>query len=192
MSYFLMAQETVKQKEIGLVFSNLDNFGFTFKTGNEKSLWRFNTLFLSGNNVDQTTDSSISKQTNMGFGIKIGKEYRKKIVGNLEFRYGIDLSFSYSQSKIEYNDKTVFDNDRLNKRITYQPGINLVLGFNYLINKNIVLGAELLPGFAYTTGTSVEKNYYNNNDDEIKTDISGFNYGLSNTSVLLSLVYRFN
>lgn len=33
MSYVLMAQETVKQQEIGLVFGNPDNFGLTYKTG---------------------------------------------------------------------------------------------------------------------------------------------------------------
>ncbi len=191
MSYFLMAQETVKQKEIGLVFSNLDNFGLTLKTGTDKSLWRFNTLFISGTNMDNTADSLVNKQSNIGFGLKVGKEYRKNIVDNLELRFGADLSFRYTQSKTDYNDKTVDDHDRLNERTTYQPGINLVFGFNYVINENIVLGAELLPSFSYVTGTSLEKNYYNNNGEEIKSYISGWNYGLSNTSVLLSLAYRF-
>jgi len=191
MSYFLMAQETVKQKEIGIVFSNLDNFGLTFKTGTDKSLWRFNTLFLSGSNMDYTADSSVNKQNNMGFGIKLGKEYRKEIVKNLELRFGADISFTYSQSKSDYDDKTVDDDDRLNKQTTYRPGINLVFGFNYILNDNFVIGAELLPNFSYTTGTSVEKYYYTNNGNEVKSDISGFSYGLSNTSVLLSLAYRF-
>ena len=107
MSYILMAQETVKQKEIGLVFSNLDNFGLTFKSGTDKSLWRFNTLFISGNNLDNTADSLVNKQSNIGFGVKIGKEYRKDLVNNLELRFGADLSFSYNQSKSDYNDKTI-------------------------------------------------------------------------------------
>lgn len=191
MSYYIMAQETVKQKEIGLVFSNLDNFGLTFKTGTDKSLWRFNTLFISGNNMDNTSDSIENKQSNIGFGVKIGKEYRKKIVDNLELRFGGDLSFSYNQSKYDYNDKTIYDYDRKNERTTYQPGINLVFGLNYKFNDKFVLGAELLPSFSYITGTSVEKNYSNSNNEELKSDISGFSYGLSNTSVLLSLSYRF-
>jgi len=33
--------------------------------------------------------------------------------------------------------------------------------------------------------------YYSINIEEHKTEYSGFNYGLSNTSVLLSLAYRF-
>ncbi len=191
MSYYLMAQETVKQKEIGLVFSNLDNFGLTFKTGTDKSLWRFNTLFISGSNMDNTADSLVNNQSNMGFGVKIGKEYRKVLVDNLELRFGADLSFTYSQLKSEYDDKTVNDYDRLNEQTTYGPGVNLVFGFNYKLGDNFVIGAEVLPNFSYTTGTSIEKYYYTNNGDEVKSDISGFNYGLSNTSVLLSLAYRF-
>ncbi|MCK9452115.1 MAG: hypothetical protein M0Q90_10530 [Bacteroidales bacterium] len=192
MSTTLMAQEPVKRKEIGLVFSNLDNFGLTYKTGTEKSLWRFNTLFISGNNLDYVADSSANKRNSMGFGVKLGKEYRKAIVNNLELRYGLDVSFTYSHSKSEYDDKTVGDNDRLNEQTTYRPGINLVLGLNYILNKNLIIGVELLPDFSYTTGTSIEKNYFvNTADKEVKTDISGFNYGLSNTSALLSLSYRF-
>ena len=186
-----MAQEKVKQKEIGLVFRNLDNFGLTYRTGTDKSLWRFNTLFISGNNMDENADSLVNKQSNMGFGVKIGKEYRKKIVDNLEMRFGADLSFRYSQIKSDYDDKTVDDYDRLNESKTYQPGINLVFGFNYLLGENILIGAELLPSFTYITGESVEKRYYVNDGEEIKSDISGFNYGISNTSVLLSIAYRF-
>jgi len=191
MSYSLMGQETVKQKEIGLVFSNLNNFGLTFKTGTDKSLWRFNTLFISGYNMDKNADSLVNKDSYMGFGVKIGKEYRKNIVDNLEMRFGADISFRYTQSKSDYDDKTVDDNDRLNESTTYQPGINLVFGFNYILGDNLLIGAELLPSFTYTTGESVEKHYYSNYEEEIKSDISGFNYGLSNTSVLLSLAYRF-
>jgi hypothetical protein len=191
MPLFLMSQETGKQKEIGLVFSNLDNFGLTFKTGNYKSLWRFNTLFIYGNNTNTTEDSSVNKQNNMGFGFKLGKEYRKPIVKNLELRFGADLSFNYSYSEYDEDDKTIDDHDRSNKQTTYSPGINLVFGLNYILNENFVIGSELLPNFSYNTGTSVDKYYYTNNGNEVKHDISGFSYGLSNSSVLLSLTYRF-
>lgn len=191
MSYYLMAQETVKQKEVGLVVSNLfDNFGLTYKTGTEKSLWRLNTLFVSGNNTSNTSDSLVNKQSTFGFGVKIGKEYRKKIADHLDLRIGADVSFSYSQSKSEYDDKTVHNHDRLNEQTTYRPGVNLVFGLNYTLGDHFVIGAELLPGFSYMTGVSTEKNYYLNNGDEVTSDISGFSYGLSNTSVLLSVAYK--
>jgi hypothetical protein len=185
-----MAQQTEKQKEIGLVFSGLNNFGLTFKAGTTKSLWRFNTLIISGNSMDQTLDSSVSKSNSMGFGITLGKEYRKEIVKNLELRYGADLSFTYTKSKSDYNDKTIADNDRVNEQITYKPGINLVFGFNYVLNDNFVIGAELLPAFYYSTGTIEQKYSTANQTNDMKGDISGFNYGISNTSLLLSLVYR--
>lgn len=191
MSYVLMAQETVKQQEIGLVFGNLDNFGLTYKTGTDKSLWRFNTLIISGSNLNDITDLVEDKHSNIGINVKVGKEYRKIIVDNLEFRLGVDLSFRYSHSKFNSISKEVDGRDLLNERTTYQPGMNLVFGFNYVINEKIVLGAELLPGFNYVTRTTVVKETYNVNGVEIKSDISGFNYGLSNTSALLYLAYRF-
>lgn len=187
MPLFIMAQETTKLKEVGIVFNDLDNFGLTFKTGSTKSLWRFTTLLISGNSTEQTSDSLMSKNRNFGFGVEFGKEYRKNIVKNLDLRLGADLSFRYTQSKLDHNDKSQYDSDRVIEKASYQPGINLVCGFNYLINEHFVIGAELLPGFTYMTG----KNYssYNGNEDE--RDISGFNYGLSNTSASLTLAYRF-
>ncbi len=190
MSYTLMAQETVKQKEIGLVFSNLDNFGLTYKTGTEKSLWRFNTLFISGNNLDNIADSQENKQSNMGFGVRIGKEYRKALADKLAFRYGADLSFSYNKSTQEYTNKAIVNNERKLERTTYQPGINFVFGLNYELSDQFVLGVELLPNFSYITGTAVDKNFSYPNDEELKSDIVGFNYGLSTGSALLSLSYR--
>jgi hypothetical protein len=190
MSCFLMAQESVKQKEIGLVFYNLDNFGLTYKIGTEKSLWRFNTLFLSGSNVEETTDMVEKKSKSMGFGIKFGKEFRKDIVEDLAFRYGIDLSFNYQKSKLEYDPKPTNSSFVSNERTTYRPGINLVFGLNYAINDKIVIGGEILPGFTYISGEITEKRSNGYNVEETKTDLSGFNYGLSTGSVLLSIVYR--
>jgi hypothetical protein len=84
MSFFVMAQETIKRKEIGLVFSDLNNFGLTFRTGTDKSLWIFKTLLISGGTFDQIGDSSANKQSHSGFGLQLGKEYRKAIAENIE------------------------------------------------------------------------------------------------------------
>lgn len=191
MSMFLMAQQPEKQKEIGLVFSNFDNFGITYKTGTAKSLWRFSYLNMSGNNMNQTQDSLNSKQSNFGFGFRVGKEYRKEIANNLEMKFGADLSFSYSYSKSDFDDLSIRDYDDIASQSLFRPGFNLVFGLNYALNDNIVIGAEVLPSFTYTTGIS--KGEYNNNDNEktVRNELSGFNYGLSNNSVLLSLSYRF-
>jgi len=191
MSYVLIAQETVKQKEFGVVFSNLDRFGLTFKIGNDKSLWRFNSLVLSGSDRDYIDASFDNEQRNAGFGVSVGREYRKKATEKLEFRYGADLSFNYSYSKLTTTDKTNLNAGRLSEQTTYSPGINLVLGINYLINDNIIIGAEALPYFTYNTGNSINQDIYPIIGKEVKTDISGFSYGLSSSSVLLSLTYRF-
>ncbi len=191
MSYFIMAQETVNQKEAGISFSNLNNFGLTFKTGTEKSMWRFNTLIISGSNSDKTAENIMDKRNDMGFNIRLGKEHRKETAENLELRYGADISFRYSHAKNEFSDKTANNEDLLSEQTTFEPGIYLVFGLNYVLNESFVIGAELLPGFSYFTGTTVDKNYYNTNGIEVKSDISGFHYGLSNSSVLITLAYRF-
>ncbi len=126
MSLYVVAQEKTKQKEIGLVFRNLDNFGLSFKTGTSKSLWRYNALFISGSKMDEIADSLERKNSGMGFNVSIGREYRKVIADKLELRYGADLSFNYSRSEYDYTYNSDKGYDRYNKRIIYQPGINLV------------------------------------------------------------------
>lgn len=189
MSLSAIAQTESTQKEIGIAFSNFENFGLSFKTGRSNSMWRFNTLLVSGNTIDRISESTENSQKVMGFGVGLGKEYRKEVVEHLELRYGADLSFRYNVTEDDRIDKLYANNDRHVKNITYQPGINLVFGFNYVINNTVVLGAELLPHFTYITGEETQNDPSTNN--EIKTDISGFSYGLSNTSALLTISYRF-
>ncbi len=187
-AFSMNAQEKTTQKEVGISFSNLNNFGLSYKFGNSNSVWRINTLLVSGSNITQSADSLESSRNSTGITLKFGKEFRKKITDKLEFRYGADISFGYQKYENENNDKSVSNNDILSKEFTYRPGANFIIGFNYLISENIILGAEILPGFIYIIGTSSE---LGSNNNETETDISGFQYGLSNTSALLLLAYRF-
>ena len=191
LTLLLMAQEPEKQKEIGLVFSNFDNFGITYKTGTAKSLWRFRTMSISGGKMNQTQDSTLNKQNDFDFGFALGKEYRKEIAKKLELRYGADLSFSYSNHKYDSNDLSVRDNDGISSQTFFRPGFNLVFGLNYILNDNFVIGAEVLPSFNYTTSIAKGEYYNDNNFREVKNETLGFSYGLSSNSVLLSLAYRF-
>ena len=177
----IMAQEKPKIKEIGIVFSNLDNFGLSFKIGKEKALWRINTMLIDGGNVEETMDSVVSKASSIGFMFGVGREYRKTIAKNLELRYGADLSFTYQN--INANENT-----RLSTRTFYEPRFNLVFGFNYVIKEQLIIGAEILPYFSYTFGSMVEEF---SDDDKRETDISRIDYGLSNTSIMVSVGYRF-
>jgi hypothetical protein len=189
-SKFVNAQENPKQKEVGLAFRSFDNFGLTFKVGSDKSLWRFNTLAINGGTYEKTGDSLNSDSKSFGVNLRFGKEFRKVIYENLELRYGADLFFQYTNSRNNEDDLSVDDYDRLSEQTCYEPGINLVFGLNYVLKNNLVFGVELLPGFSYFTGKSVEKNYYSDGK-KIESDISGIHYGLSNSSALLTLAYRF-
>jgi hypothetical protein len=189
LSYNLFAQEVEKQKEIGLVFGNLDDFGLTFKIGNEKSFWRFSSVFLSGNTRKIIYEYMEEKNGSFGFGLGIGKEFRKGLVDNLEFRYGADLNLGFF--KLADETKT---SDYILRHVikTFEPGINFVIGLNYKLGDKFLIGAELLPGFTFITVSDITKykGKYGGWGWEDKNDISGFRYGLSNTHVLLSVSYR--
>ncbi len=191
MSYCLMAQKPAKQQEAGLTFYNIDSFGLTYRTGTEQSLWRFNTLIISGNNTDNSTSTTVNKHINSGFNFRVGKEFRKELADKLELRYGGDISFNYRQVKSEFENKSVPNDFRSSNRTTYEPGINVIIGFNYMLNENLILGAEILPSFNYFSGTLTEKDSNTNNGIEMKADTSGYSYGLSNGSALLSIAFRF-
>lgn len=186
-----MAQQEERIKEVGLVFRNLDSFGLTYKTGSQRTLWRFNTLVLSGNVLNEGSSSTETSQKSSSFGLSFGKEFRKPISDNLQLRYGADLDFRYTYTRSEYNNESTGERERLTQRSMYQPGFNLVLGLNYLVSSNIVIGVELLPGFTYITGSSYTENYSNGNFYQNSDDISGLSYGISNTSVQLAAVFRF-
>ncbi len=187
MSLSVIAQENVKQKEVGIVAKSFNSFGLTYKTGSNKSLWRFQTLLITGTNTKEKTEDFVRKRNNMGFGVQFGKEFRNTIVEKLEFRYGADLAFTYNFSKNEVDDLTSNDRDNLSKVNTYRPGINLVIGLNYVLKERFVIGVELLPYFNYV----VEKNYSKAGTNEMENKDTGFNYGISNKSALLSLSVRF-
>jgi len=56
-TFSISAQEKTKQKEVGITFSNLNDFGLSYKFGNSNSVWRINTLFTSGSNIDRTNNN---------------------------------------------------------------------------------------------------------------------------------------
>jgi len=191
-SVFAIAQENKNVKEIGLLFNSTNSFGFTYRTGTDQSLWRFSALNLSGGNQKLNADSITTKHNDMGFGLKLGKEFRKNIAKKLDLRYGVDLSFYYDKYYSEREDQSMENYEYSDSEVTYSPGINLVLGLNYQIHKNIFIGAEILPFINYITGSESISQPYDNDLNEEKRDISGFEFGLSSSSVMLSIVYQFN
>lgn len=197
-------EETAKVREAGLTFSNFSSFGLTYRFGNENAVWRLNAL--TGNSSNYTTDNSdnyyfydsltqessyetVNKSSNVN--ISFGREYRKLLAEKLEFRYGMDLSLGYSSQKSERSsDDDTYIYSTINNRRTITPGINFVLGFNYLISDAIVLGAEVKPNMSYNIIKTESESGYDDNRTVREYSTNAFTYGLSN-SVLLSLAYRF-
>ncbi|WP_075343220.1 hypothetical protein [Tenacibaculum agarivorans] len=180
-------QEKEKRKEVSINFSSLNSFGFTYKTGTSTNLWRFSTLALNlGNSKTETNGATQGDNENFNIGaqVSVGKEFRKGITKNLEFRYGFDVAFAYSKSKITNDDGITFSES---KRTYYTPSLAGVIGVNYVFNDNLAFGVELLPRFSYTTGNSTNTR----DTDVVNGDISIYNFGLGNGGAQLSLSYRF-
>ncbi len=188
-TYALTAQTVEKQKEVGIVFSNLDQFGLTYKTGTSNALWRFTLLGLSGANNEYSGESEDSDQNRMSVALRGGREYRKALAEKLEMRYGADLSLSYAFS-VEDNEITDYNYTKTYNNNSYSAGIYFVFGFNYVINNQIVIGAELSPYVQYAHSTS-EINYDDDTREDYSNNSSYINYGLSSGSAQLSLAYRF-
>ncbi|MCH2033170.1 MAG: hypothetical protein MK202_06550 [Tenacibaculum sp.] len=181
------AQEQGKRQEVGINFSSLNSFGFSYKIGTSKNLWRFSTLALNLNNAKTETDDPVLQGTefnNIGVMISAGKEFRKDVTKHLEFRYGFDLAFSYNSNKGTNNNTVNFFEQ---ESTTYSPSVAGVIGFNYVFNEHLAFGVELLPRFRYTTGNSKQTE----GTTVTNSDISGYDFGFGNNPAQLSLSYRF-
>lgn len=182
----------VKLNELGITFSDFDRFGLVYKTGRDHSLWRFQTLMVSQNNLKRTFDDyhTDSEHKNADYTVKIGRVHISEINEDFDFRFGADVFYSYSKDKEEFNIINETPAEQLNERKVNTYGVNLVFGFHHLLNEHILIGAEFLPHFSYRSGSA--KEYANNEHNNPETlDISGYSYGLSNNSVQLNLIYRF-
>lgn len=176
------------------MFSNLNNFGLSYKCGNQHALWRYGMLIVSGNSSKETEDDYLDERSTLGLSVAFGREYRKLLTDKFQIRYGADILFGVSH--MDYNsdpgNNLGYTFTRKDKETQYRPGLNIVFGFNYLITDALLIGAELDPGFTYYFGTSKQSTIYTDGTiNELETDVSGFSYGLSNYSALISISYRF-
>ena len=194
MSIGLAAQETSKIKEAGLVFSSFNNFGLSYKSGSEKALWRYSTLFLSGSNSKETGDDYIDERNTFGVSLAFGREYRKHLTEKLQLRYGADVVFGIAHSEINSDpgNNISYAYTRIIKETIYSPGVDFVFGFNYLVTDVLIFGVELNPEFTYNFGKSKQSTEYpDESKNELETDISGITYGLRSNSARITIAYRF-
>ncbi|WP_282036562.1 hypothetical protein [Saccharicrinis aurantiacus] len=193
---YVNATAQTKQQEVGLLFSDFDNFGLTYKLGNEKAMWRFNSLLLNGNKSNTKDDDFSDYKSTLnssGFNLSLGREYRKSIAERFEMRYGLDLTYRYDNyEKESYYEDNKEETLQYDQRKTYGPGLQLVFGFNYVINNSLVLGAELLPFLSYNTVKESSKEFDGYDSFyESNLTLTQWSYGFSNSSARLSISYRF-
>lgn len=206
----LIAQE--KRKEVSINLSSSDSYGISYRFGTAKSLWRLNLLsssidiydsqnereFEFSNGQENNIDYYEYDNSNYGIGISIGKEFRNTVANKVEFRYGFDIGFNYnhrtSESINSYNNSTDLSVYK-SKYNFYTPSINGVIGFNYLLNKHLALGIEVLPKISYRIGSETTIRNYdeesNIEDDRSENSSSLFSFDLNNNSARLSIAYRF-
>lgn len=191
------AQQSVSQKEIGLTTTDFEGFGLSYMSGTSTSLWRFSTFNSSGNiqeYIQDTASNTLNKNLSVAF--KIGKEFRKMVAKNIEFRYGVDVSCSFRKTSEDITSRTSSFTTLNTEYSTISPGINVILGFNYVIKSKLVIGAELNPGMSYWFERR-DRNYVRQSGGSIVNyeetyQTSRIGYTISNTPVLFTLAYRLN
>jgi hypothetical protein len=192
LSFTAISQEITKQREVGLIFNNLDNFGITYRTGTNAALWRFNTMVLTGSVIKPNTfdPDTKRKESVFGYSFSLGREKRNLVSENFELRYGLELFTNYAHNR---RIQEIGNNKPLEKTLSRSLGLSFVLGVNYVLNDYFAFGAELLPSVSYSKSKRIENTNLNNEFIEnTETLLSeGYSYGFSNTSARLSIIYRF-
>jgi hypothetical protein len=179
----LKSQEAGSFNEIGLYFTNLkfDNFGFIFKTGSDKLVYRFSGLSVNAGN--QKTESNVTNSDMVssfsGFRLNFGIEKPLSINEKLNLYYGAELQGGLSGIK-SYGNAGNTDNRSSN----YSAGVGFVLGSTIRISKNLKLSAEIVPNLTYSQTTT--------KPDPVSEHInSRLDFKLNNNSAALILGYRF-
>lgn len=179
----LKSQEAGSFNEIGLYFTNLkfDNFGFIFKTGSDKLVYRFSGLSVNAGNqkIESTVTNNEVVNTFSGFRLNFGIEKPLSINEKLNLYYGAELQGGLSGNKTHDNTGNTD-----NRSSNYSAGVGFVLGSNIRISKNLKLSAEIVPGLTYNRTTTKP-------DPASEHINSRLDFKLNNNSAALILGYRF-
>jgi hypothetical protein len=197
----LFAEDKDKITEIGLTTTRplYNSYNLTMKFGNERSVFRISSLSLSeytrgendiriiGNDTLSVGDYDLSAS----LAFAIGKETRKEIDKNFEFRYGVDFTFAYSSRIGDTDYDTTYTS--YGKRNTWSPGLQLVLGFNYVLKDRIVFGVEFLPKLYYSYSRyDYERIYADPTEEDYYHTENSYYWNLKiSTLALFSISYRF-
>jgi len=174
----LYSQEKTSSKEVGLYFSSLNSFGIRYKFGNEKRMFRLTALSFSVQdskfeNMNMNGNGGTEDLKNAGAGLNFGLEFPIKITDNFNFYYGGELRGSYNHTKSVLNNAISTDANMV------KSGIGVIIGFSRSFNSNILVSAEIVPGFSYTRAS---------NGDAI-SNIIGF--GLDSNAAGITVGFKF-
>lgn len=173
------AQKNPTIHEVGLSISSGFDFGLIYKTGKEKSVFRLQTLFLSGAHQSQPNGNNTNvNNNNYGFGISLGSEFRQNIAQNLCLIYGFGAGVRYSGQNV-VNNGVIEQYNHI-----FSPNINLIIGVNYVLKERWVFSIEALPYIQYDVVTQSTSN----NLGVVSSRIS---YGMNMASVRLIIAHRF-
>ncbi len=153
-------------REVGIRFNNLDNFDLLFKKKISETTYR--RLRLASVGINISGRESQDTRFNIAGNIAAGLEKRKALTNRFNFIYGFEGLLGLSLNRVSDNTSG-----------TYRAGIGAVLGWNYKLNNNITLGAEIIPSLTYST----------NFGNDIQTH--NISAGFSTSSTSLTATYGF-
>lgn len=194
-SSFAQDNVKIKQKELGITFQSLNNFGLVYRFGTNQAMWQLNSLVLSGSSYERESEYTDVNRDRNSFqaGIDFSREFRRLLTNDFEFRYGAGISLMYNSTReriLGSDPNTQSTEIRLVKSKSYQPGVFLIIGANYILCENLILGAAIMPTIYYQY---LVHNYHDYEENMKSKDFSsGLNYRLNLQTIRLSLAYRFN
>jgi hypothetical protein len=187
--FICSAQSSIPQKEISFGMSPGSGSSFAYKVGTTRAMWRLATFSVNYNKYTENSNEFKRYSTQSYFNLQVGREWRKSLTNQIEFRYGADLSVGYSIFRSKYEWIPVQQTQTGYFR-SFMPGVNLVVGFNYLLSESLILGVEFLPGYHSIIGVNETKINNAGNDINRKSDVLGSNISLSPSNILFTLTYR--
>jgi len=188
----LQQQQGLKRVyEFGLKFIDLNNFGFDFKIGNQKTLYRLALLAVgitSNKFVTTQPDTTIAnpKGQTYGVGLRIGMEKRIVLAKNFDLHLGSDVGISYNYTQMDWN-VIIYPDSRWSRWELY-PAIYINAGLSYQIGEHFIITAELSPSIGYDFGK--EKEIYAPSAPNYDITFHRISFGLSTGSASITIAYR--
>jgi len=174
-----------KRTEIGLNVTSLLNavidftenepveepFDFVLKRVGEKSAFRFHFGAIGNKQRDQNDTDLTILNTNLN--LKLGQEWRKKLLNRFDFMYGYDFIFAHNLSRVQNKDFSRDVVTLINRQYIFGPEV--FVGVFFHINEKLYLSTQ--GGFNFLYDNSQEKLLDSSNflpEDKEKTN--GFSF----------------